>query len=514
MEQTEKEKYSVSSDSFEAFDKEVRAWWESLSSLITKKKNEKKSLIIVALSRKMPRFIEWFKNNYSFLPDIKLLDEVEITSELAIPYLFAFDDIDDKYFILVDDILIYGDSIIKSATDINVLLNGTDNLSEGNIEFAYDIISTHEEADIFFQNEKSWGQNKINDFVDIISEAVGNDLPIDFEFPIFVTRQPVPEYALKQWIINSFSPKDSIEKTVNNRNSVKLINADKGLVCLDENSISDNATIDFFKCRFFGKEEAVAFEVFSPVVLSSYDLINRDNLFTDPTYQRLWETSTGKVRDLIRNVLTSEDIMKSMILRKDYEQSLCVWANYLFAISAYNKEIAPAVNNGELPHFALSKKELNWLLGKKLESMVWNDLETILKYGVTTDIITTKSESVPYSYSPDEFQSMMDATKTRLKLESKDPVMMLRGVFQAQHYTNPAFKRPTLKRYYFGESYRSLKDMIEPFVKDSEEEIHNWIDSKIDACGIIPKYAMVKGSDGQNYWRRFFHAGILNYDKF
>lgn len=69
------------------FDEKIRAWWEELYLNLSVILDDHHTPVIVALSRKMPRFIEWFKRNYAYLEGVDLLDSIEITSELAIPFI-------------------------------------------------------------------------------------------------------------------------------------------------------------------------------------------------------------------------------------------------------------------------------------------------------------------------------------------------------------------------------------------------------------------------------------------
>lgn len=510
------------------FDEMIRTWWDELYLDLSVILEAHHTPVIIALSRKMPRFFEWFKKNYAHLEGVGLLDSIEISSELAIPFIFNYDSVVDKRFILADDVLIHGDSIIQSYIDFTVLLDDVDiDISEKQPKLS--LIAVHENAEPIFKSLETSNQDEIDTIVDAVSNAVGDDLPIDFEFPIFVTKTPLDRLGLRHWIEESFMVTNGNGTYGNKKDHVRIIDSSRGLVCFNNNALQDNVPFDFFKCRFFGKEEVVSFEVFCPVLLSGYDLVERKQLFTNPVYQHLWNISTDKIKSHILDGDSSDDIMRSILLRKDYERSLCVWANYLFAISAYNKIIAPNIHNRLCPQYSLSRKELAWILGNHVCDIVWNPLQAIISNREVTEIAQVPSENVPDTYCPDEFKSMIESTKSRLVVESNSSTDILKEIFIAQHYTNPVFRNKSFRRVNIGETYESLISLIKPFTtthqgkddvvpeKDdvvSEKEIHNWIDANIDTCRIIPRYAKVDGDNGMSYWRRFFHAGIFSLQTF
>lgn len=503
------------------FDEMIRTWWDELYLDLSVILEAHHTPVITALSRKMPRFFEWFKRNYAHLEGVGLLDSIEIISELAIPFIFNYDSFEDKRFILADDVLIHGDSIIQSYIDFTVILDGLD-IDIADKKPQLSLIAIHEGADPLFHPSKTSSQDEIDATVDAVSKAVGNDLPIDFEFPVFVSKTHLDRQSLEHWIDESFMAQNSDGSYGNKKDLVRLIDASRGLVCFNNNSLQDSVPFDFFKCRFFGKEEVVAFEVFCPVTFSSYDLMERKQLFTNPTYQYLWDISTAKIKSQILDVNNSDEIMRSILLRNDYERSLCVWANYLFAISAFNKVIAPNIHNRLCPQYSLSRKELAWILGNHVCDIVWESLQGIISNGEVTDIVQTPSDNIPDSYCPDEFKSMMESIKSKLVVESTSSTDILKGIFLAQHYSNPVFRNKSFRRVNIGETYESLISLIKPFTtthpeKDDvtpELDIHNWIDDRIDTGIIIPRYAKVDGDNGMSYWRRFFHAGVFNRQNF
>lgn len=496
------------------FEEKVNDWWAFLNLMLSDIKDKGKTPVIIAISRKMPRFIEWFKNNRASQEDLEILNDIEITSEIALPFIFTYDDIENKRFILVDDVMIHGTSVIQTAAELSVLLHGTNSPKNKNLGFELSWIASHKDADFQHSMINPSNQEEIDAIVDEISDVVSQDLPIDFEFPIFVSNKSINSTDTKDWIESIFNTPEDSNKPKPAPNSVKLLNPSKGLVCFREDILRDMAEVDFFKCRFFDKGNVLAFEVFSPAVLCSMDLTDRPQLFTNKLYQDLWERTTKKITNQINNIDNPEDLMKMLVLQKDYERSLCVWANYLLAISAYNKVIAEKINKDSDYDFSLSKKELTWILGQRLTDIIWDSLEEIIYKGEASAINQTDADGVPYEYGPEQFKLMIASNKGRLMIESRDPIVMLKGVFEKQHYTNPVFKKDKFKRYNFGETYKSLMNMILPFAKDSEIVIHNWIDNKIDTGGIVPRYVRQKGSNGLSYWRRFFHAGIFNKNNF
>ena len=96
----------------EKFIQQVKDWWIKLFTHIKETQDQGKKPILIALSRKMPRFIEWFKSAKEFEdgPDRNILNDLEITTELALPFILCGEDKNSDLleFIIVDDIIIHG----------------------------------------------------------------------------------------------------------------------------------------------------------------------------------------------------------------------------------------------------------------------------------------------------------------------------------------------------------------------------------------------------------------------
>lgn len=484
---------------FLIFVEDVRKWWINLNILVGEIKSREKRPILVALSRKMPRLMNWILGTPHLKESItpNLISDEEIITELALPFLHSHTGGDDVEFVILDDIIIHGTSLRTVHQNICRLFDSKVHVA---------CIFRHERANINdFVNPSdlsrivSIPQASVDIYTGLMADIVGQyQLPIDMEFPIFRIGGSLRE----------------IEDMVDLSGLVHKFYSNDECVTYDFSSgpmVSNN--VDFSKARFFGKDGFSLLEVFSPLVISETDLLSMEKgLFGDTLYTPLWERLTRNIR-LELNPDYKESVVQFMTqLRESYIRSLMVIANYLFSLAAFAMNIDILLPPGLKDGIMLSKEDLSLLIGRNLAREVYQPMLAAVKAEESAVSPREMYLDVPSSFAPDAFETEMDGERFHAAIVAETPSDAFDRIFRFQHYTNPKFENPFIayERLFFGETHESLSEFTSLFF-DSEEchrELQIWIDANIDAGYIVPNYERVMSENGEIFWRRFFHAGI------
>ena len=492
----------------------VYRWADNLCNTIDRIRQQGVVPVLIALSRKMPRFIDWVtdpKNNLSLPSEmIHTIRNTYLTTELALPFIFFQSKYAPDYeFIIVDDFIIHGTSIKSVAQDINIFVENKCHLSS---------IFRLEDTRYMSQFEiTEWykipevNQKEADVYINIISEIVENSqLPIDMEFPIMEMSgnwawdwdylgETLKRIGLSPYSIGHSDDRITID--IPKRNAAGRDN-------------------DFSKIRFFKKNGTVLFEVISPHLLTNQSLLDiesnpfKDNVF----YDEIWEGCTWRIRErLQRPILGLEAEWER--LKSNFTRSLCVFANYLLSLSAfvhYEYVLKNYYKSYLFDDVKLSWENLALILGEELANKSYNRLQYLCDQGMNT--VNTRKDTVldvPKNFAPDAFKHNWQEHSILACLTNDRIEDALASIFSYQHYSNPLFKNPysTRERLFFGETYKSLMDYLWPYFTsvDMLECINKWIDKNIDAGYVVPKYEVVKAYNGTTYWRRYFHTGIRKF---
>lgn len=489
----------------------IKGWWLDLCNIIGEIVSSGKEPILVTLSRKMPRFVQWILDTRIgglLAPaDISAVKNVEITTELALPFIFFETETDNKKFIILDDIIIHGSTLKNVANDLLLLTGEKPHIScIFRLESASCPDSVRKSE---FDKITEISQLLADDYIDFISEIVERtQLPIDMEFPIF----EIP--------LNIHTEKDSFYKIAffseRNFENVYWIGEEENRFTVDiPTDRTSGKNNEFSKIRFFKSPEKILAEAISPHVLSDVELTSLDSrLFISTDYQNLWDNTTHKIRLLFSEAKTYGRESAWMNLFQNFTRSLCVWANYLYSLSCF---IANRIDTVPLsmPDPTLSKKDLSYILGERLTVYIYPRLLGLIKSAETTFTFKDRVSDVPDNFAPSAFKSELEYVRIASAIVSDSAEEVLEDIFKFQHYNNKKFSNPLLsiERLYFGETYKSLLYTVTTFFDAVNllVLINVWIDKSIDSGYVIPKYEKIKSGSGSYYWRRFFHSGIRKF---
>lgn len=492
----------------------IKDWAENLCMLIKQIKHKGNIPMLIALSRKMPRFIDWVIETKAdaILSDdvIDTIKNTELTTELALPFIFFQSQTQKSLeFIIIDDFIIHGVTIRNVARDIFAITGQTCHLScifrlEGTDLIP--LISLFEVSRI-----PAVSQKEADEFISIICKKVeASQLPIDMEFPIF----------------------DISSKNNNEFDKLKKDLSEVGLPTYEIGNKNDRFSVDlskframgrdndFSKLRLFKKNQGVIIEAISPhlisneLLLSTKELIFQENII----YQKVWDECTYKIRCCLKKAPEGSE-MEWEEIKTDFTRSLCVFANFLFSLSTFlffRSLVTGEYVNRPLKFVKLNKKDLSLILGQRMALIIYSALNYICENGEIVRSMKDSVLTIPDSFSPDAYSFDWERHKLIRVISSQNINSALQSVFKYQHYTNPLFQNQFLNRgrLAFGESYQSLNKSIGLFFSNINLsiEICRWVDMSIDKGYVVPKYVKIKSTEGTTYWRRYFHAGCRRWN--
>ncbi len=473
----------------------ISNWYSGFKKLANDILESGKHLYVIAISRKMPRFFSWLVKREDYygvegLGDI--LDKAEYTTEHAIPFIFGKDKESEYEVIVVDDSMVYGNTMRKVADDvadftggkspyISVIVSGT-KVNLGLIK--------HKGIQTLNINT----DEHVSEWMDYVSKCnAASELPVDVEFPIIHLKN-CKNNTYKQHFDSHFSQDERYE--INRTNTVESLN-----VLLDREMVELTA-MDFAKLRCFLIEDEIRLVVISPLSIRQESLQD-DSPFTVEKLSGIWSS-----------------IKASVINKGSYRtsNSLVVMLNYMHSLNTFRRNwdtILPEDWN----HISLEFSDLMLLVGKNFAKILASEFARYLmqeyreRYTIERislpPVFTPKSLETPY-----KIQRNMIVAKER---NGKNVEHVLTNIFDQSRYDKSILGQniTLFHRMHssFFESFDSLKSLIHSAfdVENLDREINKTVDSLIDAGKIIPKYIPVINSQGELYWRRYFtnaHSSI------
>lgn len=504
------------------FNNMLDSWSESLANQIRSCKKAGGRVYVIALSRKMPRFFDWLKksvikqtitsSNVIELCDLLNSEGVEVTTEYAIPLVFGgySEPPKDKISgIIADDVIIFGATLqrvsmqwwafSKEVPYVIALFRGMYSVIASILESEYTIAMQHLE------------NTDLEAALDIISRNIhSTSLPIDMEYPLIYSELPyelVKEYILtecpSEWIkydVKSDSYRDFTESF-----SVLLVNGK------DEGYTNDHA-----KIRLFKKTSGCCLEMIAPSYVNVLRLKNRDLFGSD---QKASEDLYSKAWLSVFDALHIDEDDRNMIfttIQKDQKNqailsSLIIWAEYLYCLSAFVRnrfKFFPKEAD-----FNIHEEDLAMILGKNAANAVFKEIMSIIRGGV---YINPKFEPITLQeyVNPEDIRDKYFRMLAATLKEGVSVGANLDALYGVSHFSSNLCRSLSQKDFIghhcIGESFESLIQRIKhkhPGNNELFTEINKWVDVRIDECKLAPKYEIIKGSDNQRYFRRFFLCG-------
>jgi hypothetical protein len=469
----------------------IEKWERSLISHISSAVDIENKVVIIALSRKMPRLLEWIENNNtSFKEEFSRLKKSCVyTTEHSIPLVFNEGD-SAKVFIL-DDLIRTGQTVQSVVDEVFSLTTHIPT-----------VLAPFKFVDASIQNcELSFVQELTEKETETISKGIcdiiqQSNLPVDMEYPIVKTRDC--------GILENREPINVLHYQVDSSNSSNF-----AYILEDETRYYFNN--DFAKLRFFRDANGIKVVPFAPNIFSESALIT-DKLFVNEKYKSMYRMVLDRMdveKDywLKWNSLNEESGERKRLLR--IFRTLTVWANYLFSLSAFIRFKA----QGGCAHdtaYRVEEEDLELILGKNLAQALQPGLNCLIKDDEVSPS-TRELLNVPSVRIHPKLIGTYKVFKYRAVLGSTTVEEALRHIFNTcksvqnisrQHYIE------SMDSIVPEETYESLFEALSMRfdIRESKLKVYRWIDQQVDRGYIVPRYEQVVGEFDTHYWRRYFRV--------
>lgn len=511
----------VDLDSMDNYKALFDTWKENLCDLLHMLQSKGKEPILVAMSRKMPRLIEWMKRNNSNGE----FDNCRFVSEHVLPFVLGGLDVDRQCIVIVDDAIYYGSTIKHIIGYIRTIQ------SEAKVYICpvaiSEVVGEIPNADVKRLEENTIREQDIpfyttRNAVRIISLS----RPIDVEFPIL----HFTFHATSDWRNNMKSVLEKHFQDCDVYDIVHLIGEEKDYtysynVLPRKNTQYDCWNKDFSKLRFFVSDNAVQVAAYAPGILPETAINDSHPLFSDVELQSIWADvqnhETASWPDSSNGVFIIDPTRDAY--NKQRIRSKIMWANYLASFlymlvrkKAIQASIAEIFGLESLRSATFSEEDTCLLLPPKKVGYITSALgrrfnsdceENSVFNGLHSSVLANQ-ELIPPEYKDGYIKSIQRGIQ---RCGTAGAALSL--LFSSQHFfinkgglAVDALQRT--QRLRFGITYTALENKLAfPVgINGLWKSIHNWIDKNIDEGTVKPKYERVV-IDGDAYWLRMFRAG-------
>lgn len=492
---------------------------------IVDSKTSNKTPIVLTISRRMPHILFWYKNTYASEEQKRILDETEIITEIALPFI-NFKNKQNFEIFIVDD-------VVSSGRTIRYVMNLTEIMSMKEVSKVFVLfcdsyspfLLINDEDRIIFGNKFS-GEKEKSQIVDFITTIIAATLPIDVTYPIIYFEHYSSELTINEIYCHFRDSQgkgsDNYEIKIKFRSSLKFGNnkVNKGdcnvtYSSLLPSAISNSLNNDFAKIRTYHRLKSFIVVPYAPNILTDDNLRNRD-LFEAPEYKKIWNVVLDKVNPLYFEAYSSFDddsYVKELRMNRSY-RSLVSVANYLYSVSLFNKiakEREEDTNDMEnkLGAYYIKQEDLNLIIGNDLSLLLMPQIENILNKKIVSPR-THKKINVPSTFIPNIYEQDYTVSKyLSIPIAESDLQTKLKAIFQNASDKRDEYYAFMIEDIEYGvegimESFEALENALHVKTQEEKEEINKWVDERIDNAEIVSRYACVKDEQGLRYWRRFF----------
>lgn len=506
----------------------IKRWLDALyDNVRTVGFDDNKRIILIAISRKMPRIFEWIKTKWlpsltetdgkrTYLEKFEALDRCNLVSEHAIPFLWAdcSDTSKNTPIFVVDDIIISGQTMSRVSSDIYAYTKKEPFIStifkyrDASIECTGGFIESSEGKKGYTELTES---EEVKDWSKYLCQIIkSSSLPMELEFPAFHIENKTYE-ELRSYMENASA---NAKLTPYSLGEEK-----KNFTLILENELRWIYNHDYPRLRLFEKDKGATLESSAPRVVSMGDIKN-PGLFTTAPYNEIWKTLTDSISPKEADS-GDDDLSFENTMRIEHRKllSLVVWANYLYSFSVVMNCCRATAILKEFPgHPQVKTEDVALLCGPYLAEGITEKLNSIAEMRVVEPRGTEVYHDTKMYISIDDEKYEKEYTSLRASvgLNSNSIEEAIIDLFQKQY----DMKKKALSdedcmsdRFDFGETIQSLQELFDFRFKDPESEdkyiadLNKAIDQGIDEGRLSPLYYELIDSTGVTCWRRFYRGG-------
>ena len=540
---------------------------ENLCEVIEEKIAAKLKVYLIALSRKMPRIINWYLRHYEDLnpetqehtAEIKerlraIIDKDAIyASEIAIPLLFnKAEDLDRCCILVLDDIVLSGDSISSACDDVYYL---TDIKPEIWCIYAYERAPMPENASLENIYVACGGLDRCQSIARLreLAQLIRRyELPTDIEYPMVKISYKGDS---EKWEALRRDYREYTERNFETYTIPADNNASSARIESYNVLINGRPTVyanDFSKLRFFHYTDEIRLALFTPNVIN-IEVLRRVSLFNAQQYRDIWKMVLERaLQSTPRATEEDADIFYGPAFEMHREKLLMVFANYLFSLSSgirhfedyindtgcadqNNQEASSSNGTDKTPYLRevclnVEEDDLAILVGRELASEITQRINNIINNHIVSTSVHTYV-NLPDMLVPEPLRARYNEAKYNVMTAGKNKSVQtdLTGIFRAAYDTENRFAQENEPLYngfpqvnsesMIQETIQGLLTYLSTFYligettysrrEELEKDINEWLDIHIDSGEVIPRYIHVGSSDGRRFRRRYFHASHL-----
>ncbi|MDE6021595.1 MAG: hypothetical protein K2H01_11445 [Ruminococcus sp.] len=512
-------------------------WKRQLIDIVNKANSEGKSVVLIAVARKMARLFEYHRKNDlnldSLFDSSRSIPNYVIT-EHAVPLSLANIDSKKTEIIILDDLIIYGDTV-ESITENVYFLTGIESKiiamaasSLADYTFRYGQLVYPNQVEIKGKNRDIIDIEEIPAFTaknnwDIISL----DKSIDLEHTILKIKGDFSYLKDNQEKILKVI-KERFKECVVYPVTHKIPGGQKALsitVIFDKNS-EYRINEDFTKIRIFFGSEGISITAYTPNYWDE-SLLEDDNVrFGISALNCIWDDVRSSLSSL-KSIKTAESLnvndIQAKRIARDFnlriEQTAVVIANYLLSFESVmivKSLLQDALTEiiGQSPCFEISSGDMSLLMGTAIATKYQPQLQEVIgRDKVERSCIYNKTIEEDVRVNPlipsDKLEEYRKEKVQDCHLSSSVQMALTLIFYRLWKSFGLVNNRVREDRIKVGETFESLYETLSLFFSNENllEEIHKWIDTNIDLGVVVPKYEFFINRLGYRVWRRYFRAG-------
>lgn len=492
---------------------------------IVDSKSGNKTPIVLTISRRMPHILFWYKNTYASEEQKRILDETEIITEIALPFI-NFKNRQNFEIFIVDD-------VVSSGRTIRYVMNLTEVMSRKEVSKVFVLFCDSYSPFLLIDNDERIlfgkmfaGKKEKSQIAAFIATVIAATLPIDVTYPIIYFENTAKNLTINEihshFRDSNSRDNDNYEIKIKYRTSLKIGNdkVNEGECNVTYSSllpsvISNSLNNDFAKIRTYHRLGSFIVVPYAPNILTDGNLRNRE-LYEAPEYKKIWNVVLDNVNPSYFEAYSSFDddsYVKELRMNRSY-RSLVSLANYLYSVSSFNKiarereEDTPEIEN-KLGAYSVKQEDLNLIIGNDLSLLIMPQIENILKKKIVSPR-QHKKINVPSTFIPNIFEQDYTISKyLSIPIAESDLQTKLKSIFQNALDKRDEYYAFMIEDIEYGvegimESFEALENALHVKTQEEKKEINKWVDERIDSAEIVSRYACVKDKQGLRHWRRFF----------
>lgn len=491
--------------------KAIEDCFYELSNKISDLKKKERKVHLIAISRKMPRIFEWIEHACATSSSdayakcgeyLKTIKTCGLVSEHAIPFILASGSDTDTEIIVIDDIILTGNSMKRVIDDIYACSDIQPHLITIYRKAGSPEKFEHSE---FIYSGEELSEGSTHEMIGKICDKITSySLPMELEFPTFHLTESyntLKEYLIRRAKEIRYRYYEKPENSEDKSDSISVILEDELKRALNH----DFARVRLFKKTTSDNEDVACLQVNAPRVLTVTQC-QSPTLFSNTKYAELWK----KILEYAKKI-NKDDVNPVMKQRMENRKmlSLVVWANYLFSFSI---GMSTCLNTQLLREFPNSpqvrKQDIELLIGTEMADEVTTLLNNL---ALAREVQMNDVEELQVTdmwFAPQEAKDSYEIERYRSAHEEDLP-SAIKKLFST-HFSQAGQVGETI--YSLNRLYHSTWEGING---DDDIEIENRyemklneaLDNAIDNGMVSPFYKLVNNSSGIPCFRRFYRGG-------